>query len=111
MAIGGLLSHQGSIKLHEAWLDTGPRSWSKPRWVTANDGIALPHRRAFLGRLYVSILLRAERPDRPERLSVRAPHPSQDVDQSLQKVPGLGRAIGWRLGVLALTGVFLGLIT
>ena len=106
--VDDLLSFQGSIELFEAWVDTGPRSWSKPRWVAANDGIALPHRRAVLGRLYVSMLLRAERPDRPERLGIREPHPSQDVDQTLPRIPGFGRAVGWRLAVLAVTGVAVG---
>jgi hypothetical protein len=104
--VDDLLSHQGSVELHEAWVDTGPRSWSKPRWVAANGGIALPHRRAFLGRLYVSMLLRSERPDRPERLDIREPHPSREVDQSTPRLPGLGRAIAWRLGLLAVGGAF-----
>jgi hypothetical protein len=34
-------------------LDTGPRSWSTPRWVRTDAGIALPHRRAWLGRWYL----------------------------------------------------------
>ena len=54
------------------------------------------------------MLLRAERPDRPERLSIREPHPSQDIDQRLPTLPGFGRAIGWRLAVLAVAGVFFG---
>lgn len=108
--VDALLSHQGSVELHEAWVDTGSHSWSKPRWVAANDGIALPHRRAFLGRLYVSMLLRAERPDRPERLDIREPHPSREVDRSTPQLPGLGRAIGWRFAVLAVAGAFLGLL-
>ena len=106
--VDDLLSFQGSIELFEAWVDTGPRRWSKPRWVASNEGIALPHRRAFLGRLYVSILLRAERPDRPERLSIREPHPSQDVDLRLPRIPGFGRAVGWRLAVLAIAGIAAG---
>ena len=106
--VTGLLSYQGSVELHEAWVDTGPRRWSKPRWVAANDGIALPHRRAFLGRLYVSMLLRAERPDRPEALTIREPNPAQDVDQRLPALPGFGRAIAWRVAVLALGGVAAG---
>ena len=103
-----LLSRQGSVELHEAWVDTGPRSWSKPRWVVANDGIALPHRRAVLGRLYVYLLLRAERPDRPAALSVREPHPSQDIDQSAPRLPGFGKAVAWRLALLGIGGVALG---
>jgi hypothetical protein len=106
--VDDLLSYQGSVEVHEAWVDTGPWCWAKPRWVAANGGIALPHRRAFLGRLYVSMLLRAERPDRPEALTIREPNPSQDVYQRLPALPGLGRAIAWRVGMLALGGIAAG---
>ncbi|HZB49153.1 MAG TPA: hypothetical protein VE547_08675, partial [Mycobacteriales bacterium] len=47
---------QGSVEVHEAWVDTGPRPRSKPRWVAADAGVVLPHRRAVLGRWYLSSL-------------------------------------------------------
>ena len=48
-----LESFPGDVEVHEAWLDTGRRSWSKPRWVRADGGIAVPHRRSLFGRWYV----------------------------------------------------------
>ena len=30
------------VVVHEAWVDTGPRRWSKPRWVAADAGLAVP---------------------------------------------------------------------
>jgi hypothetical protein len=37
-----LESFQGDVVVHEAWVDTGPRRWSKPRWVAADAGLAVP---------------------------------------------------------------------
>ena len=53
---------QGAVVVHEAWVDTGPRPRSKPRWVSADAGIVLPHRRAVFGRWYLGSLLGAARP-------------------------------------------------
>lgn len=36
-----LPSVAGSAEVHEAWVDTGPRSRSKPRWVLADAGLAV----------------------------------------------------------------------
>lgn len=74
--LDALMSFQGSVVVHEAWVDTGPRRWSKPSWVAADAGIALPHRTAVLGRWYMSRLIYGERPGRPERLTLRQPHPA-----------------------------------
>lgn len=70
---------QGSVVVHEAWVDTAPRSWSRPRWVAADGGIALPHRRSVFGRWYLGTLIRAERPDPPEPLTIREPRPEDEV--------------------------------
>ena len=66
---------QGAVVVHEAWVDTGPRPRSKPRWVSADAGIVLPHRRAVFGRWYLSSLLGAARPDPPVLLTRPAPRP------------------------------------
>jgi hypothetical protein len=69
-----LESSAGSAELHQAWVDTGSRSWSKPRWVRADAGLAVPHRRALLGRWYVSTILRRDRPEDPYPLTIADPH-------------------------------------
>jgi hypothetical protein len=57
-----LVSFPGHVRVHEAWVDTGRRPSSKPRWIAANDGIAVVHRRALFGRWYFSRLTRRDRP-------------------------------------------------
>jgi hypothetical protein len=56
-----LVSLPGRVRVHEAWVDTGPRPSSKLRWVAADDGIAVVHRRALFGRWYLSRLTRRDR--------------------------------------------------
>jgi hypothetical protein len=68
-----LKSYQGDVVVHEAWVDTGPRPSSKPRWIAADAGIAVPHRRAVLGRWYVSMLTRHDQPGAPKPLTIDAP--------------------------------------
>jgi hypothetical protein len=74
-----LLCFQGAVVVHEAWVDTGRRPAARPRWVTADAGIALPHRRAVLGRWYLSSLISGERPGPPQRLTLRQPHPGNEA--------------------------------
>ena len=69
-----LESTVGEVEVHEAWLDTGGRSWSKPRWVRGDAGIAVPHRRSMFGRWYVNTTLRRERPGEARRLTLEDPH-------------------------------------
>ena len=69
-----LKSSPGSTEVHEAWVDTGSRSWSKPRWVRADAGLAVPHRRSLFGRWYVSTTLRRDRPEEPHPLTLADPH-------------------------------------
>ena len=101
-----LLSYQGACVVHEAWVPTARHSWSRPRWVAADGGLALPHRRALLGRWYLASVISAQRP-RVDRLSVRAPDPADEAgpDSVVQEVApltsGLGRALAWRLAVVA----------
>lgn len=59
-----LKSFHSDVRVHEAWIDTGPRPSSKPRWIAADDGIAVVHRRALFGRWHLSMLTRHERPAR-----------------------------------------------
>ena len=69
-----LESSAGSAEVHEAWVDSGPRSWSKPRWVRADAGLAVPHRRSLFGRWYVNTTLRRDRPGEPHPLTLSDPH-------------------------------------
>jgi hypothetical protein len=73
--LDALECHQGSIVVHEAWIDTGQRRSAKPRWVAADAGIALPHRRALFGRWYVSSLVSGERPEPSRQLTLQQPQP------------------------------------
>ena len=61
------------VEVHEAWVDTGPRSWSKPRWVRADAGIAVPHRRSMFGRWYFGRVTRARPARRPGAAHARGP--------------------------------------
>jgi len=71
--LDALQCYQGNVVVHEAWVDTGPRPSSKPRWVDADAGVALPHRRAVFGRWYLASLIGGERPEAPARLTLRPP--------------------------------------
>ena len=69
-----LESSVGEVEVHEVWLDTGGRSWSKPRWVRGDAGIAVPHRRSLFGRWYVNTTLRRKRPGEAHSLTLSDPH-------------------------------------
>jgi hypothetical protein len=103
---------QGDVVVHEAWVDTGSRPTSKPRWVAADAGLAVPHRRAVLGRWYLSALIRAERPGRPEPLTSRPPHPSDEVMVEAGRADKSFLAVlGWRvLGLAAAAALFTWLV-
>jgi hypothetical protein len=106
-----LLSIQGGAVVHEAWLDTGASERSHPRWVAADAGIALPHRRAVMGRWYLASLIGAERPARARTLTMPAPNPTRENETGAianvisQETPGTGhwaRLFAWRLVILAI---------
>jgi hypothetical protein len=110
--LDALECHQGSVVVHEAWVDTGPRRWAKPRWVAADAGIAVPHRRALFGRSYMSSLISGERPEKPRRLTLQQPRADNEVIVELGRNVGtdLRRRVGgaprsasrvWPLGLLA----------
>jgi hypothetical protein len=112
-----LMSPPGRVIVHEAWVDTGRRSRSRPRWVVADAGLALPHRGAALGRWYLSSMIGSERPTAARALTVHSPHPDTEPSASVgetlvsEKPPLLGpwaRQFAWRLAaLLALALVFL----
>jgi hypothetical protein len=103
-----LESHHGGVVVHEAWVDTGPRSWSKPRWVRADQGIAVPHRRALLGRWYVSTTLRKERPEAARPLTLADPHAWPETAEELPLEGSLLVSTAGRVAFLAFaTGVVL----
>lgn len=64
------------VEVLAAWLDTGPLPTSKPRWVGTENGVAVPHRRAVLGRLYVRMITRRGKVHGPAPLHHRPPEPS-----------------------------------
>jgi hypothetical protein len=106
-----LESFQGDPVVHEAWVDTGPRFWSKPRWVRADAGIALPHRRALLGRWYVSLVLRSARSEEARRLTLDDPHAVPDIAEELPLEGRLLRSVAGRgvlLAALVAAAVLLG---
>jgi hypothetical protein len=102
-----LESHQGDVVVHEAWVDTGPRSWSKPRWARADEGIAVPHRRALLGRWYVSTTLRSERPEAARPLTLEDPHSRPETAEEL---PLEGSLLVSTAGRVAFLAPFTGLV-
>lgn len=108
-----LISVQGGAVVHEAWLDTGARARSRPRWVAADAGIVLPHRRSFLGAFYVASVIGTERPGRSRPLTMPAPDPTRENATGTvatvisEESPGTGhwaRLFAWRLAALALAG-------
>ena len=106
--VTALECYQGSVIVHEAWVDTGTREGSKPRWVAADSGIALPHRRAFLGRWFMSNLIGGDRPEPATRLTMPAPRPGAETITELS--PDVGSfpvKVAWRLAGLAATAAAL----
>ena len=83
-----LLSHQGEVAVHEAWVDTSRRGIRGARWVAADAGVALPHRRALLGRWFFSSLTRAERPACRARSARRGPVRTPRVTPRCPRRPG-----------------------
>ena len=101
-----LACHQGSVVVHEAWVGAGPGRWARPRWVAADAGMALPHRRAVFGRWYLSNLLSDARPGQPRPLTLRQPHPgSAVIVESGERGGSYLAAVAGRLAVLAAVGL------
>lgn len=107
-----LQSFQGDAVVHEAWVDTGRHPNSRPRWVAADAGIALPHRRAFLGRWYLSRLIGGERPDRARPLTRRSPDPvSEGAAEPGRPAGTFLVALAVRAGILAAIGGIVHVLT
>jgi hypothetical protein len=104
--LADLKSYAGDVVVHEAWIDTGHIPSAKPRWIAADAGIAVPHRRAILGRWYASALIRHDRPAPPKPLTISAPAPVAVPAVDHAPLQGtLLRSVGWRCAVL--TGIAL----
>ena len=104
--------YPGSVVVHEAWVDTGKRAGSKPRWVAADSGVALPHRRALLGRWSMSNHIRHERPEPAIPLTMPAPGPRSEAITEVN--PDLGSfpvKVAWRSAGLAAMGLVFVLLT
>ena len=97
-----LKSYAGDVVVHEAWIDTGSRSSSKPRWIAADGGIAVPHRKAVLGRWYFSMLTRHDRPGPPKPVIIGAPAPAAVTPVEREPLDGsLLSEVGSRCVVLS----------
>ena len=105
--LDGLVSYQGAAVVHEAWVDAGGRSGARPRWVAADAGVVLPHRRAWLGRWYLGRLLWGERPGRPEPLTLRQPTPADDGTLAPRPRRSFIVAVAGRVVALAAVGLVL----
>ena len=103
-----LLSHQGGVEVHEAWVDTSGRGMRGARWVAADAGGVLPHRRAVLGRWYFSSMTRAERPGPAQPLRSARPDPAAPRHASTPAPggPGLLVKVAWRVAAMAVAAVF-----
>ena len=104
-----LESSPGDVEVHEAWLDTGRRSWSKPRWVRADGGIAVPHRRSLFGRWYVNKSLRRDQPEEARPLTIDDPHrvPATGVEDLELGGSLIGSVAGRLVFLAALTALIL----
>ena len=105
-----LESRPHEIEVHEAWVDTGPRSWSKPRWVRADAGIAVTHRRSMFGRWYVNTSLRRDRPDAARELTLTDPHAAPAGIGGEQELEVGGSLLASTAGRVALLAVLAGVI-
>lgn len=106
--LDALKSFPGDVRVHEAWVDTGPRPSSKPRWVAADDGIAVVHRRALFGRWYLWMLTRHDRPGPPRPLTIVAEAPpTLPRVERVRLEGGLLGQVAWRFILLALIGPLL----
>jgi hypothetical protein len=90
------------VEVLTAWIDTGPLPRSKPRWVGTEHGIAVPHRRAVLGRLYVRMITRRGKAHGPAPLHHRPPEPSSPaVPAHPPQSPRFARMLAWRVAAAA----------
>ncbi len=90
-----LLSHQGSVEVHEAWVDTSGRGMRGARWVAADAGVALPHRRAVFGRWFFSSLHPGRAARTRARAALRPARPGRSrgpLDAGLGRVRPCGEA-------------------
>lgn len=95
--------------VHEAWVDTGPRRTSKPRWVVADAGIAVPHRRKLLGRWYLRLITRRAQVSGPMPLTVGPPSPGPTTGDPPDRDGPRVRSVAWRcvgVALFALVGLF-----
>jgi hypothetical protein len=115
-----LLSSAGALVVHEAWLETGEGGRSRPRWVAADAGVALPYRQGLLDRRSFAALVGAERPARARPLTMAAPNPTTEaqtgtvtsvIDEETRASGRLTRVLLPRFAVAALVGLLLVLLT
>ncbi len=111
-----LFSARSAVVVHEAWVDSGPRAGSRPRWVAADAGVALPRQRALLGSRRVEAELGQARPARSRSLSMPAPNPTTEsetgtfvtvISEPAPETRHLLVLLAWRLAVLALAALVL----
>lgn len=89
------------VVVHEAWVDTGPRRTSKPRWVVADAGVVVPHRRSYvLTRWYIRALTKRSKVSGPVPLTVEPPLPGPAMGPPPEVARRWVSSVFWRcLGV------------
>lgn len=97
-----------AVEVHEAWIDQGPRRRSKPRWVLADRGVAVPHRRAWFAHLYLRAIARRPVVGSPTRLGLEMPPVGLGVlvragDEPRSRIGW--RDVGWRAACLGLVSL------
>jgi hypothetical protein len=111
-----LFSTRGAVVVHRAWVDTGQRAGSRPRWVAADAGVALPRHRAILGPQQLHTTIGTERPPRPRSLTMPAPNPTTEsetgifvtvINEPVPETRQFVRLLAWRLAVLTLSALVL----
>jgi hypothetical protein len=115
-----LLSTAGALVVHEAWLETGEGGRTRPRWVVADAGVALPFRQGLFDRRSFAAVVSSERPARARPLTMPAPNPTTEAQTgTVASVIGeetraggrLTRVLVPRFAVAALVGLLLVLLT
>jgi hypothetical protein len=115
-----LHSMPGALVVHEAWLETGEGGRTRPRWVAADAGVALPYRQGLFDRRTFASLVGAERPSRARPLTMDAPNPTTEaqtgtvasvIDEETRASGRLTRVLVPRFAVAALVGLLLVLLT
>jgi len=92
-----LVSTQTHPSVHQAWVDTGSWWGAKPRWIGADAGVLVAHRRALLGRWQAKLLLRRGEVGQVVPLRHGPPTVPPLVDDAPAVRHTLAPMVAWRL--------------